>query len=98
MSVILTSDIDFLFFFSSWLNKSNTYQTEIQSQAASLIISGHDIHIDAHQTGGIDGSGQVFWSYYFNPANNITKEDGDGRPIAFTIQHASNVVVKDFHI
>ncbi|KAJ9101900.1 hypothetical protein QFC21_003240 [Naganishia friedmannii] len=78
--------------------KSNTYQTEIQSQATSLIISGHNIHIDAHQTGGVDGSGQVFWSYYFNPANNITKNDGDGRPIAFTIQHASNVVVKDFHI
>lgn len=42
------------------------------------------------------GNGQTWWSYY--SANNITRRDGDGRPVALTLSNVTNGVVRDFRI
>ncbi|KZT28284.1 glycoside hydrolase family 28 protein [Neolentinus lepideus HHB14362 ss-1] len=78
-----------------WLNPDNTYRVVfIQNQASWFVVTGHDFTIDAHGVGGIQGNGQTWWTYYANR----TREDGDGRPIAFTLSHVSRGLVKDFRI
>jgi galacturan 1,4-alpha-galacturonidase len=67
-----------------------------QSQASWFVLAGRDFTVDAHNTGGIMGNGQVWWSYY--SANNITREDGDGRPVALTVSNVTNGVVRNFRI
>ena len=42
------------------------------------------------------GNGQTWWSYY--SANNITRLDGDGRPVALTLSNVTNGVVRNFRI
>ncbi|GJE86365.1 glycoside hydrolase family 28 protein [Phanerochaete sordida] len=80
-----------------WLNANNTYRVVfIQSQASWFVVTGRSFVIDAHNTGGIMGNGQAWWSYY--SANNITREDGDGRPIAFTLYQVTDGAVKNFRI
>ena len=78
-----------------WLNANNTYRVIfIQDQASWFVITGHDFVIDAHSTGGINGNGQPWWTYFANR----TREDGDGRPVAFTLSNVTRGVVKDFRI
>ncbi|KAI0074347.1 pectin lyase-like protein [Panus rudis PR-1116 ss-1] len=78
-----------------WLNASNTYRVVfIQSQASWFVITGHDFTLDAHNTGGINGNGQTWWSFY----GNRSRSDGDGRPIAFTLVNVTRGVVRDFRI
>ncbi|RPD53866.1 pectin lyase-like protein [Lentinus tigrinus ALCF2SS1-7] len=82
-------DIDY------WLNASNTYRVVfIQNQASWFVVTGHDFVIDAHSSGGINGNGQPWWSHF----HTVTREDGDGRPIAFTLKNVTRALVKDFRI
>lgn len=60
------------------------------------MVTGKSFTIDAHKVGGIEGNGQTWWSYY--SANNITRRDGDGRPIALSVVNATHGVVRDFRI
>ncbi|KAM5545501.1 hypothetical protein V8D89_000539 [Ganoderma adspersum] len=78
-----------------WLNASNTYRVIfLQNQASWFVVTGHDFVIDAHSAGGINGNGQPWWSYF---ATRV-REDGDGRPIAFTLSNVTRAVVRDFRI
>lgn len=78
-----------------WLNANNTYRVIfIQNQASWFVVTGHDFTIDAHNEGGINGNGQPWWSYFATH----TREDGDGRPVAFTLKNVTRGVVKDFRI
>ncbi|EIN14755.1 hypothetical protein PUNSTDRAFT_154787 [Punctularia strigosozonata HHB-11173 SS5] len=78
-----------------WLDAANTYRVVfIQNQASWFVLTGSDFLVDAHNTGGINGNGQPWWSYYANR----TREDGDGRPIALTLSNVTRGVVKDFRI
>ncbi|KAF4603057.1 hypothetical protein EYR38_003462 [Pleurotus pulmonarius] len=78
-----------------WLNATNTYRVVfIQSQASWFVVTGENFIIDGHNTGGIDGNGQPWWSFFATR----TRADGDGRPISFTLWRATNALVKDFHI
>ncbi|KAF8186344.1 pectin lyase fold/virulence factor [Pholiota molesta] len=82
-------DIDY------WLNTNNTYQVVfIQSQSSWFVVTGSDFVIDAHNTGGIQGNGQPWWSYFATH----TREDGDGRPIALTVWKAARGIIKNFRI
>lgn len=78
-----------------WLNAANTYRVVfIQNQASWFVITGHDFVIDAHNSGGINGNGQTWWSYY----GNKSRSDGDGRPIALTLSNVTRGTVKNFRI
>ncbi|KAI0826183.1 pectin lyase fold/virulence factor [Irpex lacteus] len=78
-----------------WLNPDNTYRVVfIQSQASWFVVTGRDFVIDAHNIGGIQGNGQKWWTYF----SNRTREDGDGRPIAFTLSHVTRGTVRNFRI
>lgn len=78
-----------------WLNADNTYRVVfIQNQASWFVVTGHDFIIDAHGVGGIQGNGQTWWNYFANR----TREDGDGRPIAFTLSNVTRGLVQDFRI
>lgn len=70
--------------------------TQTQDQASWFVVTGRSFVINAHGTGGIMGNGQAWWSYY--SANNITREDGDGRPVALSLSHVTDGVVRDFRI
>ncbi|KAH9476394.1 Putative galacturan 1,4-alpha-galacturonidase A [Psilocybe cubensis] len=87
------SDVQF------WLNSTNTYrvvfiQACIPIQASWFVVTGSDFEIDAHNTGGIQGNGQTWWSYFATH----TREDGDGRPIALTVFNATRATIKNFRI
>ncbi|KAE9404094.1 pectin lyase-like protein [Gymnopus androsaceus JB14] len=78
-----------------WLNKSNTYQVVfIQSQSSWFVVTGSDFEIDAHNTGGIQGNGQIWWNFF----SNLTKDDGDGRPISLTVYRATRGIIRNFLI
>ena len=78
-----------------WLTASNTYRVIfLQNQASWFVVTGYDFVIDAHASGGINGNGQPWWSYF---ATRV-REDGDGRPIAFTLSNVTRALVKDFRI
>ncbi|KIP03295.1 glycoside hydrolase family 28 protein [Phlebiopsis gigantea 11061_1 CR5-6] len=80
-----------------WLNPANTYRAIIiQDQASWFVVTGRSFIINAHGAGGIRGNGQEWWSYY--SANNITREDGDGRPVALSLVNVTDGIVKDFRI
>ncbi|TFK31837.1 pectin lyase fold/virulence factor [Crucibulum laeve] len=78
-----------------WLNPNNTYRVVfIQSQASWFVVTGDNFIIDAHNTGGIQGNGQTWWSYFATH----TKADGDGRPISLTVFNATRATIKNFKI
>ncbi|KAG6901695.1 hypothetical protein C0995_009025 [Termitomyces sp. Mi166 len=78
-----------------WLNASNTFRVVfIQSQASWFVVTGSDFMIDAHNTGGIQGNGQPWWTFF----QSHTREDGDGRPISLTLWRAARGVIKNFRI
>ncbi|KAF9488510.1 pectin lyase-like protein [Pleurotus eryngii] len=78
-----------------WLNATNVYRVvSIQNQASWFVVTGENFVIDGHNTGGIDGNGQPWWSFFATR----TRADGDGRPISFTLWRTTNALVKDFHI
>ncbi|PPQ77955.1 hypothetical protein CVT25_015430 [Psilocybe cyanescens] len=78
-----------------WLNANNTYRVVfIQSQASWFVVTGSDFEIDAHNTGGIQGNGQPWWSFFATR----TREDGDGRPISLTVFKATRATIKNFRI
>ncbi|KAL7278358.1 hypothetical protein ACG7TL_008334 [Trametes sanguinea] len=78
-----------------WLNASNTYRVIfIQDQASWFVITGHDFVVDAHGSGGINGNGQTWWSFY----GNRSRSDGDGRPVSLTLSNVTRGVIKDFRI
>ncbi|EED80507.1 hypothetical protein POSPLDRAFT_104059 [Postia placenta Mad-698-R] len=78
-----------------WMKPENTYRVIfIQSQASWFVITGHDFTVDAHNTGGIIGNGQYWWSWY----GNGTRIDGDGRPVALTVYRAARATIAGFRI
>ncbi|EKM78503.1 hypothetical protein AGABI1DRAFT_121554 [Agaricus bisporus var. burnettii JB137-S8] len=78
-----------------WLNPANTFRVVfIQNQASWFVVTGSDFVIDGHGTGGIQGNGQPWWSFF----ETRTREDGDGRPISLTLWRAKRAVVKDFRV
>ncbi|KAJ3781190.1 pectin lyase fold/virulence factor [Lentinula aff. detonsa] len=78
-----------------WLNMSNTYQVVfIQSQSSWFVVTGSDFEIDAHNSGGIQGNGQIWWDFF----SNRTREDGDGRPVALTLFNVTRGTVRNFLI
>ncbi|KAF9563844.1 pectin lyase-like protein [Agrocybe pediades] len=78
-----------------WLNPDNTYQVVfIQSQSSWFVVTGSDFVIDAHNTGGIQGNGQAWWSFFATR----TREDGDGRPISLTLFKAKRGIIRNFRI
>ncbi|KAF8878075.1 pectin lyase-like protein [Infundibulicybe gibba] len=78
-----------------WLNPNNTYRVVfIQSQASWFVVTGSDFEIDAHNTGGIEGNGQPWWSFFATR----TKADGDGRPISLTLWNVTRGAVRNFKI
>ncbi|KAJ4490450.1 pectin lyase fold/virulence factor [Lentinula aciculospora] len=78
-----------------WLNMPNTYQVVfIQSQSSWFVVTGSDFEIDAHNTGGIQGNGQIWWDFF----SNRTREDGDGRPISLTLFNVTRGIVRNFRI
>ncbi|EIM87376.1 pectin lyase-like protein [Stereum hirsutum FP-91666 SS1] len=82
-------DIDF------WLNANNTYRVIfIQSQASWFVITGENFTVDAHNTGGINGNGQPWWSFFANR----TRDDGDGRPVALTLSNVTHGRISNFQI
>ncbi|KDQ32698.1 glycoside hydrolase family 28 protein, partial [Pleurotus ostreatus PC15] len=88
-------NVDFQPDIEYWLNATNTYRVVfIQSQASWFVVTGENFVIDGHNTGGIDGNGQPWWSFFATR----TRADGDGRPISFTLWRTTNALVKDFHI
>ena len=58
------------------------------------MITGHDFIVDAHASGGINGNGQTWWSFY----GNRSRSDGDGRPVSLTLSNVTRGVIKDFRI
>ncbi|KDR70737.1 hypothetical protein GALMADRAFT_144615 [Galerina marginata CBS 339.88] len=79
-----------------WLNANNTYRVVfIQSQASWFVVTGSDFTIDAHNTGGIQGNGQPWWTHF---SASSSRKDGDGRPISLTIWKATRGVVRNFRI
>lgn len=78
-----------------WLDPANTYRVIfIQSQASWFVLTGRDFTVDAHNTGGIAGNGQAWWSFFANR----TRADGDGRPVALTLSNVTRGVVRDFRV
>ncbi|KAF8062402.1 pectin lyase fold/virulence factor [Lyophyllum atratum] len=78
-----------------WLNATNTYRVVfIQNQASWFVVTGSDFVIDAHNTGGIQGNGQPWWSYFQTHA----RADGDGRPISLTLWKATRGVIRNFRV
>ncbi|KAH0581049.1 hypothetical protein H2248_012187 [Termitomyces sp. 'cryptogamus'] len=78
-----------------WLNANNTFRVVfIQNQASWFVVTGSDFVIDAHNTGGIQGNGQPWWTFF----QSHTREDGDGRPISLTVWRAQRGVIKNFLI
>ncbi|KAH9474648.1 Putative galacturan 1,4-alpha-galacturonidase A [Psilocybe cubensis] len=78
-----------------WLDANNTYRVVfIQNQASWFVVTGSDFEIDAHNTGGIQGNGQPWWSFFATR----TREDGDGRPISLTVFKAIRATIKNFRI
>lgn len=75
---------------------SHRTEPRTQNQASWFVVTGRSFVIDAHGRGGIMGNGQAWWSYY--SANNITREDGDGRPIALTLFRVTDGTVRNFRI
>ncbi|KAJ3565247.1 hypothetical protein NP233_g7759 [Leucocoprinus birnbaumii] len=79
-----------------WLNFANTFQVVfIQSQSSWFVVTGKDFVIDAHGTGGIEGNGQPWWNLF---QTTLPRQDGDGRPIAFTLWRATRGLVRNFSI
>ncbi|KAI0922650.1 hypothetical protein AcV5_009568 [Taiwanofungus camphoratus] len=78
-----------------WMKPENTYRVIfIQSQASWFVITGSDFVVDAHNTGGIIGNGQYWWSWY----GTSSRDDGDGRPVALTLSYATRGTVANFRI
>ncbi|TFL06709.1 hypothetical protein BDV98DRAFT_579608 [Pterulicium gracile] len=64
-----------------WMSPNNTDRAIIiQDQASWFVVSGNDFKIDANGSGGIDGNGQPWWSFFATR----TRLDGDGRPVTVT--------------
>ncbi|KAE8149622.1 galacturan 1,4-alpha-galacturonidase C [Aspergillus avenaceus] len=71
--------------------RNNAYPIAFQNHHAGFVISGHNITIDGHGTGGIDGNGNVWY----------TEEAGKtqpGRPMPFVFWNVSEVNVDNFYI
>ncbi|KZT50621.1 glycoside hydrolase family 28 protein [Calocera cornea HHB12733] len=78
-----------------WLNANNTYRVVfVQSQASWFVLTGSDFTVDAHNSGGIKGNGQLWWEYY----TSHVKADGDGRPISLTVYQAKRAAIRGFRI
>jgi len=67
--------------------RSHSYPIAFQNHRAGFALSGDRIHIDGHGTGGINGSGNTWY----------TAEAGDskpGRPMPFVLWNVSEVKVE----
>ncbi|KAF1990897.1 glycoside hydrolase family 28 protein [Aulographum hederae CBS 113979] len=74
---------------AKWRNQS--LHVPFQNHAAGFVISGRDIRINGHSTGGINGNGDAWYS----------EERGKtqpGRPMPFVLWNVTDVSVKKFNI
>ncbi|KAF9521779.1 pectin lyase-like protein [Crepidotus variabilis] len=71
-----------------WMNSNNTYRAIF---IQSLVATSSSMPIN---TGGIQGNGQKWWSYFANR----TRQDGDGRPVALSLVNVTGGVVRNFRI
>ena len=79
-----STDLDY------WI--SHRIEFPFQNQSLAFVISGHDFTLDGHDTGGINGNGQVWYDYAKDFGNKF------GRPMSLAIQNAKNVVIKNWSI
>ncbi|KAK0637297.1 glycoside hydrolase family 28 protein [Bombardia bombarda] len=71
--------------------RNNAYPVAFQNHHAGFVVSGDRIHINGHGTGGIDGSGNTWY----------TAEAGTskiGRPMPFVFWNSSDVFVEHFYV
>ncbi|KAF5019943.1 hypothetical protein F66182_8040 [Fusarium sp. NRRL 66182] len=80
---LFSEDIDY------WRN--NNYHVEFQNHAAGFVLSGDGITIDGHNTGGINGNGDVWYSAEAGTTR-------PGRPMPFVFWNVSDVHVSNFSI
>lgn len=66
--------------------RNNSFPVAFQNHAAGIILSGSDIRIDAHGTGGVHGNGDA----WYNEEKETTRP---GRPMPFVLWNVSNVAV-----
>jgi galacturan 1,4-alpha-galacturonidase len=64
---------------------------EFQNHAAAFILSGSNISINGHSTGGIHGNGDT----WYNAEKAVTQP---GRPMPFVLWHVRNVSVRNFYV
>ncbi|CAD6587360.1 MAG: hypothetical protein TREMPRED_004728 [Tremellales sp. Tagirdzhanova-0007] len=64
----------------------------LQNQSLGLSFLGNDFVLDGNNVGGVDGNGQV-WYTWSKGAGNVP-----GRPMTLSLVEAKNVIVKDFSV
>ncbi|CAD6572553.1 MAG: hypothetical protein TREMPRED_000571, partial [Tremellales sp. Tagirdzhanova-0007] len=74
-----------------WTNNS-WHIPALQNQALALSFMGDNFVLDGHNVGGINGNGQVWYSYAKGVGNVF------GRPMTLSLVNANNVMVKDFSV
>ncbi|KAK2764498.1 hypothetical protein FQN54_009193 [Arachnomyces sp. PD_36] len=73
----------------SW--HASSYAIPFQNHAAAFILTGTNITLDGHSTGGINGNGDIWY----------TTEAGEtqpGRIMPFVLWNVTDVIVRDFYI
>ncbi|KAF3768630.1 family 28 glycoside hydrolase, partial [Cryphonectria parasitica EP155] len=73
-----------------WIQHGSHYY--FQNISIAMEFSGEDITIDGHDTGVIDGQGQVWYDLALGIGGLF------GRPIPFSLRNVSNAVAKNFKI
>jgi polygalacturonase len=71
--------------------RKNSYPITFQNHAAGFVLSGSNIRINGHGTGGIHGNGDA----WYNAEEAHTKP---GRPMPFVFWHVKEVTVKNFYV
>ncbi|ORY24488.1 putative polygalacturonase [Naematelia encephala] len=79
-----TPDIDY------WVQ--NNIPLDFQNLGLAWVIRGHDFVLDGNNAGGIDGNGQVWYTWAAGVSNK------PGRPMSMAIVGAKNVVVQNWSI
>ncbi|KAK6835868.1 hypothetical protein RU639_002288 [Aspergillus parasiticus] len=72
-----------------WRNHS--YNITFQNHNTGFILTGKNIRVDGHGTGGINGNGDI---WYTADEGNTTQ----GRPMPFNIWNVTDVSVKNFYV
>jgi galacturan 1,4-alpha-galacturonidase len=74
-----------------WRKPTSTYPVAFQNHATAFILTGSNIRLNGHGTGGIHGNGEA----WFNAEEAHTQP---GRPMPFVLWNVTSVVVRDFFV